>query len=591
MKWSTYEKEAYAIYFSLMKWEHHLRDVHFTLQTDHKNLTYLNTDLKQKVQRWKLAIQEYDFDIEHIPGKDNIVADGLSRYCEFPTEFQENLMQTNAFIMETIDYHKQDICEQSNLLIDTFLLLPEEKYDILEETDNKIPNRIFDTITLVHNSGIGHSGVESTLRRLNILLETRPELNIPEMQSKRQYVTSFIRKCPLCQKMALLKIPIHTRPFTISTYNLWDRIAIDSIGPLPESTEGHKHILVFIDSFSRFIELIPIANLTAELAANSLIQIIGRYGIPQAILTDNGTQFANNIFDELPKILEFSHQKIQAYSHEENSIVERANKEIMRHLRDITFDTRIHADWYKYLPYVQRIKNSEIHSSIGVSPATLVFGPNIDLNRGILTEYKVPPSNISKYIADNIHYQNLAIKVAQESQFNNVTKRIENQLFKKRKHSETEFPINSYVLVQYEHRDGLKSHSPPSKLHPKLRGPFRIISKTTRNNQGSIYTCENLVTNKLEDFHVTNLQPFQFDEEKVNPLEIALTDNESFQVENVIKHRFTDSQKKIKSNLQFLIQWKGIKQPSWEPWKNISKLQLVQEYLKNHRQLKKFAKT
>ena len=91
----------------------------------------------------------------------------------------------------------------------------------------------------------------------------------------------------------------------------------------------------------------------------------------------------------------------------------------------------------------------------------------------------------------------------------------------------------------------MKSHSPPSKLHPKLRGPFRIISKTTRNNQGSIYTCENLVTNKLEDFHVTNLQPFQFDEEKVNPLEIALTDNESFLVENVIKHRLTDSQKKI----------------------------------------------
>jgi len=84
LKWSTYEKEAYAIYYSLMKWEHHLRDVHFTLQTDHKNLTYLNTELKQKVQRWKLAVQEYDFDIEHIPGKDNIVADGLSRYCEFP---------------------------------------------------------------------------------------------------------------------------------------------------------------------------------------------------------------------------------------------------------------------------------------------------------------------------------------------------------------------------------------------------------------------------------------------------------------------------------------------------------------------------
>jgi len=93
----------------------------------------------------------------------------------------------------------------------------------------------------------------------------------------------------------------------------------------------------------------------------------------------------------------------------------------------------------------------------------------------------------------------------------------------------------------------------------------------------------------LEDFHVTNLQPFKFDEEKINPLEIALTDNESFLVEKIIKHRFTDSQRKIKSNLQFLIQWKGIKETTWEPWKSTSKLQLVQEYLKNHRDLKKFA--
>jgi hypothetical protein len=48
LKWSTFKKEAYAIYHSLMKWE---RDVHFTLQTDHKKLTYLNAEIKQKVQR------------------------------------------------------------------------------------------------------------------------------------------------------------------------------------------------------------------------------------------------------------------------------------------------------------------------------------------------------------------------------------------------------------------------------------------------------------------------------------------------------------------------------------------------------------
>jgi hypothetical protein len=78
IRWSTPEKEAYAIFFAFTKWEHLIRDIHFTLRTDHKNLTFINVDLRDKVQRWKLAIQHFDFDI------DNIVADGLSRLCPYP---------------------------------------------------------------------------------------------------------------------------------------------------------------------------------------------------------------------------------------------------------------------------------------------------------------------------------------------------------------------------------------------------------------------------------------------------------------------------------------------------------------------------
>ena len=51
------------------------------LQTDHKNLTYLNFEGSAKVKRWKLFIQEYSFDIQFIEGPKNVVADGLSRLC------------------------------------------------------------------------------------------------------------------------------------------------------------------------------------------------------------------------------------------------------------------------------------------------------------------------------------------------------------------------------------------------------------------------------------------------------------------------------------------------------------------------------
>jgi hypothetical protein len=93
-KWSTIEKEAYAIFYALSKWEMYLRDTHFTLRTDHANLTYFNTEHKQKVQRWKLAIQQYDFHIEHLAGTDNIVADGLSRFCPYTPEDNDETEHT-----------------------------------------------------------------------------------------------------------------------------------------------------------------------------------------------------------------------------------------------------------------------------------------------------------------------------------------------------------------------------------------------------------------------------------------------------------------------------------------------------------------
>jgi hypothetical protein len=73
--------------------------------------------------------------------------------------------------------------------------------------------------------------------------------------------------------------------------------------------------------------------------------------------------------------------------------------------------------------------------------------------------------------------------------------------------------------MKVEIGDCIRAHDPPSILHPKLRGSFKIISKTTNGNLGSFYTCENQVTNKPEDFYVTKLQPMIYDEKKVNPLE------------------------------------------------------------------------
>jgi hypothetical protein len=58
-----------------------LGDTHFTVRTDHKNLTYIRDSGKRKAVDWKLELQEFNYDIEHIEGKANIAADYFSRHC------------------------------------------------------------------------------------------------------------------------------------------------------------------------------------------------------------------------------------------------------------------------------------------------------------------------------------------------------------------------------------------------------------------------------------------------------------------------------------------------------------------------------
>jgi hypothetical protein len=59
------------------------------------------------------------------------------------------------------------------------------------------------------------------------------------------------------------------------------------------------------------------------------------------VRSDRGTQFVNDIISQLLGLLQIEHELSLAYSKEQNAIVERANKEVMRHLTAIIFDKRV----------------------------------------------------------------------------------------------------------------------------------------------------------------------------------------------------------------------------------------------------------
>ncbi|CAM4709930.1 unnamed protein product [Lepidochelys kempii] len=89
--WTVSEKECYAIVYALEKLGPYIWEQHFHLQTDHAALQWLHTATgnKKKLIRWSLALQDFDFDIQHISGASNKVADALSRES-FPESTGEN---------------------------------------------------------------------------------------------------------------------------------------------------------------------------------------------------------------------------------------------------------------------------------------------------------------------------------------------------------------------------------------------------------------------------------------------------------------------------------------------------------------------
>ena len=147
---------------------------------------------------------------------------------------------------------------------------------------------------------------------------------------------------------------------------------VDTIGPLTEDEFGNKFILVIIDCFTRWVELVGMQDTSGPFAARALLQHVGRFGVPARLRSDQGPQFVNSLIHELSILLHMEQEFTTAYSKEENAIVERENKEVMRHLRAIIYDDRVFQFWSSdQLPLVTRILNSEEKTRTGVSPAEL----------------------------------------------------------------------------------------------------------------------------------------------------------------------------------------------------------------------------
>ena len=477
--------------------------------------------------RWFLALQELDFLLEHIAGVKNIIADALSRLCanymkDLPKEFTSEDIYVSALFQ-----------------------------------DFKIPDDKYELIAKVHNTLAGHHGVDRTIKKLLASYPAWPYL--------RQHVKKFVSSCPLCQKISAIKIAIHASPFTTSRYTPMECLNIDYVGPFPDG----GYILVIIDCFTRWIELFAVDSATGTSSAWCLLQHFGRFGAPSQLRSDRGSHFVNSVIREFLMLVGTEHCLTLAYSKEENALVERANKEVNRHLRAFTFHSNTLENWRLSLPMVQRIMNATFSDRTKLSSSKILFGNAIDLDRGIFA----PTAKISRtdqplsdYVLKLLAIQDNIMSIARNNLIFADSMRLGQYPAER-----TDYAPGTFVLVNYQ------TGGPPSRLHTVLRGPMRVISGTN-----PIFSLLNLVTNKPKDYHVSDIKPFVFDPLRTDPLDVARKDYLEFFVEAILKHQGNRNSKK--SNLRFYIKWLGYDDDhnSWEPYANIRDMQICHDYLRTH---------
>jgi hypothetical protein len=350
-----------------------------------------------------------------------------------------------------------------------------------------------------------------------------------------------------------------------------ERINIDTLTTTPIDNDGYSMILVIVDCFTRWVELYPLKTLCAKEAGKCIIDYVTRFGSPRYILSDNATQFINETLKYLAGYEGFNHYTITPYSHEENGMVERQNKEVLRHLRAYVFDARMAKQWSTIVPFVRYIMNNTANRVTQYTPSYLLFGPALNPNRYTL-ENKPTPVHYEgcpiDWIKTQAELQGIALDIAETLQHEH------NEAHDKSNTQPTIFPVKSIVLL-----DAANNKTGPgrkNKLHMPKRGPYEVEYIV-----GNDYHIRHLSSNHEMIAHCDRLSQF-ICPPYTTATEEANKDTQAFEVSEVKSARTTGPS----NTWEFRVKFKGSDDIDILSWADARGLEACHEYLRKTKRAK-----
>ena len=491
--YSVIEREALAAVAAIREFYPYLYGFHFKLVTDHNPLVSLKglKDFGGRLTRWILFLQQFDFEMEHRPGKEHGNADALSRRPvpegSLVTAIQDvwalgdmnelrEAQSADVKISNTMRAINQGsstnrpACLRGNFFIQNGVLCRKfrESRGAPPITQIVLPSSLKSKVLSHLHSG--HLGVSKTLEKV------KERFYWPNYIAD---VKCLVRECDQCQRRNPPN-PMPQAPFqTIRANHPFQIVTWDIMGPLPTSDTGFKYILVITDVFTKWVEAFPLKTTVAETLASVFVnEVVSRFGVPSQLHSDQGANFCSEVINAMCRQLGIERSRNTAYHPQGNGQVERFNRTLESMLAKVVADNQ--RDWDKHLPQVLFAYRTSLHETTKFTPFFLNFGRSptlpIDIMLGREPQEQNPQA-IPQYV------QHLRESLGRA--FTLVRHHLD---LNHRRQKERQYDGTAYATQELKIRDRVWLFVPAvktgrtKKLSSLWRGPYTILDKTSPVN-------------------------------------------------------------------------------------------------------------
>lgn len=483
-KYTSYELEVLAIIQALKKFRIYLVGQPFKIITDCAAFqkTMDKRELTTRVARWALLLEEFQYTIEHRSGTRMRHVDALSRYPIMMITCEDGITTRLKRAQET----DEEILAIKEILKERkykdYLLKDEILYKMIDQHEVIVLPKQMQTEIIKKFHDDGHFSSKKTADII------RQNYHIPNLKQKIDKIIACCVPCILSNrkrgKQEGLLHPLRKEEIPLHTYH------VDHLGPLVSTSKNYKHILVIIDSFTKYVWVYPTKSTTSKEVIAKLELQKFNFGNPSVIISDRGTAFTSQEFEDYCKSENIQHFKITTGLPRSNGQVERINSIIINVLSKLS--SKDPGKWFKYVNQLQLILNSTYQRSINTTPFQLLTGVKLRRKEHLEIQGLIEEESRKLFEENRGDLRQKAkeqiMKVQEENR----------KTYNLRRKPPTKYQVGDLVAIKRTQQ------GPGLKLKSKFLGPYKV----TKIKDFDTYDVQQMESCRDGPFHTTTCSEY-----------------------------------------------------------------------------------